>query len=100
LRIGSEVYRFIYAAKTMTPAVDQSFRASVDSFRRLSLSEIEAAKPLRIKVLAAKPGETAEFLGQHRMAHLDHAVARFRMINGLGASDTLKPGEQVKIVVE
>jgi predicted Zn-dependent protease len=100
LRIGSEVYRFIYAAKTMTPAVDQSFRASVDSFRRLSLSEIEAAKPLRIKVLAAKPGETAEFLGQHRMAHLDHAVERFRMINGLGASDTLKPGEQVKIVVE
>jgi predicted Zn-dependent protease len=100
LRAGSDVYRFIYAAKSMTPAADQAFRVSVDSFRRLSLSEIEAAKPLRLKVLAVRQGETVESLGQRRMAHLDHPIERFRMINGLGASEGLKPGEQVKIVVE
>jgi predicted Zn-dependent protease len=100
LRVGSDVYRFIYAAKSMTAATDQAFRASVESFRRLSLSEIEAAKPLRLQVLAVRPGETVESIGQHRMAHLDHALERFRMINGLGASEALKPGEQVKIVVE
>jgi predicted Zn-dependent protease len=34
------------------------------------------------------------------MARLDHPIDRFRMINGLGASEGLKPGEQVKIVAE
>ena len=100
LRVGSDVYRFIYAAKSMTPATDQTFRASVDSIRRLSLSEIEATRPLRLRVLAVRPGETVEALGQRRMARLDHPIDRFRMIYGLGASEGLKPGEQVKIVAE
>jgi predicted Zn-dependent protease len=100
LRVGNDVYRFICAAKSMTPATDQVFRASVDSLRRLSLAEIEAAKPLRLQVVAIRPGDTVESLGQRRMAHLDHPIERFRMINGLAAAEGLKPGQPVKIVVE
>ncbi len=100
LRFGSEVYRFIYAAKTMTPAAEQAFRASVDSFRRLSLSEIEAAKPLRLKIVTVRPGDTVESFAQHHMAHLDHAGERFRVINGLGPSEQVKPEGRVKILVE
>src|SRR5215470_3418819 len=37
IRFGSEVYRFIFAAKSKTAEVDRSFRESVDTFRRLSL---------------------------------------------------------------
>jgi len=99
LRFGSDVYRFIYAAKSMTPAADQAFRASVDSFRRLSLAETEAAKPLHLKIVAVRPGETVEQLAR-RMAHLDHPVERFRVINGLSQSEEPKPGERVKTVVE
>jgi predicted Zn-dependent protease len=99
LRFGSDVYRFIYAAKSMTPAADQAFRASVDSFRRLSLAETEAAKPLRLKVVAVRPGETVEQLAR-RMANLDHPVERLRVINGLSTSEELKPGERVKTVVD
>ena len=39
VRFGSDVYRFIFAAKTMTAAVDRSFRDSILSFRRMSLKE-------------------------------------------------------------
>jgi len=35
-----------------------------------------------------------------RMAIADHAIERFRVINGLDAGDRLKPGSEVKIVVE
>jgi predicted Zn-dependent protease len=32
------------------------------------------------------------------MAVSDHALERFRVLNGLGAHDRVKPGETVKIV--
>lgn len=100
VRFGRDVYRFIYAAKTMTPAVDQAFRDSVESFRRLGVSELAAAKPLRLKIVTVRPGDTADSLARHHMGNLDHPVERFRLINGLGLSEQVKAGEQVKIVVE
>jgi predicted Zn-dependent protease len=45
------------------------------------------------------PGDTVDKLAS-RMAIADHAVERFRVINGLDAGDRLKPGSEVKIVVE
>jgi predicted Zn-dependent protease len=99
VRFGSEVYRFIYAAKTRSAEADRSFRESVSSFRRLTLEEIEQAKPLRIKIITVGPADTVEKLAG-RMALIDRQVDRFRILNGLEAGDRLKPGDQVKIVVE
>src|SRR5262249_62024752 len=49
LRFSTDVYRFIYATKRMTPEVDKTFHDSVESFRRMSLAEASSAKPLRLK---------------------------------------------------
>ena len=51
LRFGSDVYRFIFAAKNKTPELDRQFRESVQSFRRMSNAEARAARPLRLKVV-------------------------------------------------
>ena len=99
VRFGSEVYRFIYAAKGRTPDTDKTFRESISSFRRLTMTEIEQAKPLRIKLVTVQPGDTIDKLAT-RMALIDRQVDRFRVLNGLDANDRLRPGEQVKIVVE
>jgi predicted Zn-dependent protease len=99
VRFGSEVYRFIYATKNRSAETDKAFRESINSFRRLTIAEIEQAKPLRIKIVAVQPGDTIEKLAG-RMALIDRQAERFRVLNGLDASDRLKPGEQVKIVVE
>jgi predicted Zn-dependent protease len=99
VRFGSEVYRVIFAAKNRTEAVDRSFRDSINSFRRMSLAEMQSAKPLRIKVLEAKRGDTVERLA-HRMAVGDRNLERFRVLNGLGPHDAVKPGDLVKVVVE
>jgi predicted Zn-dependent protease len=99
LRFGSDVYRFIFAAKHFTPETDRLFRDSIGTFRRMSLAEIEQTKPLRLRVVKVGPGETVEKLAS-RMAVSDRQAEQFRVLNGLDTGDRLKPGSEVKIVVE
>jgi len=99
IRFGSEVYRFIFASKSKMADSDRVFRESVETFRRLSLSEVSGAKPLRLKVVTVAAGDTLERLAGH-MNVADHPVERFLMLNGLEPGQALKPGDKVKIVVE
>ncbi len=99
VRFGSDVYRFIFAAKHRNAETDREFRESIGTFRRLSLAEIEQAKPLHLMVVTAGPGDTVEKLAS-RMAVADRAVERFRVLNGLEPGSKIKPGSEVKIVVE
>lgn len=98
VRFGSDVYRFIFAAKNSTPEIDRSFKEAIHTFRRMTLKEIRETRPLRIKIVTVKAGDTVESLAR-RMA-LHNQVERFRVINGLEPGQTLKPGESMKIVVE
>jgi predicted Zn-dependent protease len=99
IRFGSEVYRFIFAMKSATAENERPFRESVGTFRRLTLNEVNGSKPLRLKILAVAPGDTAERLAQ-RMATTDRPLERFLTLNGLEPGEALKAGERVKIVVE
>jgi predicted Zn-dependent protease len=99
IRFGADVYRFIFAAKEATAETDRAFREAVHSFRRMTAAEIRSARPLRLKIVAVRPGDTVEKLAA-RMAYTDRQVERFRVLNGLDAKDRVKPGDLVKIVVE
>ena len=99
LRFGSDVYRFIFATKQKTTESERNARETVNSFRRLSLDEIQSARPLRIKVINVQPGDTVESLS-HRMAGVDRPADRFRIINGLEAHAQIRARDRVKIVVE
>jgi predicted Zn-dependent protease len=99
VRFGSDVYRFIFAAKSLTEQADRGFRESVMSFRRMTLKESEQVKPLHLKIVAVGPDDTVEKLAR-RMGTSDRSLERFRVLNGLGTHDRLKPGEKVKLAVE
>src|ERR1700694_4179206 len=99
LRFGSDVYRFIFAARQRTTESERNARETVNSFRRLTLEEIQAARPLRIKVITVQPGDTVESLS-HRMAGIDRPAERFRILNGLDAHAQVKVRDLVKIVVD
>jgi predicted Zn-dependent protease len=99
VRFGSEVYRFIFAAKTKTPEIDRSFRETMETFRRLTLKEASEVRPLRLKIVTVGANDTVESLAR-RMVSADHPVERFRVLNGLGAHDAVKPGQKVKLAVE
>ncbi len=98
MRFGSDVYRFIFAAKNKTAANDRSFKESVGTFRRMSLQESAQVHPLRLKIVTAGARDTVETLSRHMAT--DRPLERFRVINGLSANDRIKPGDKVKIVVE
>jgi predicted Zn-dependent protease len=99
VRFGSEVYRFIFASKELTKDVDRIFRESVSTFRRMTLAESQATKPLRLKIVTVGPGDTVQKLAS-RMAVSDRQLERFRIINGLAPGQRLQPGDHVKIAVE
>jgi predicted Zn-dependent protease len=99
LRFGSDVYRFIFATRQKTTESERNARETVNSFRRLTLEEIQAARPLRIKVITVQPGDTVESLS-HRMDGVDHPMERFRVLNGLDAHAQVKVRDRVKIVVD
>jgi predicted Zn-dependent protease len=99
VRFGSDVYRFIFASKQRSAESDRAFRDSVGTFRRLSISEIDRIKPLRMRVVTVGAGDSVERLAS-RMAVLDRAAERFRVLNGLAPGESLKPGDRVKLVVE
>ena len=69
------------------------------TFRRMTLKESEQVKSLRLRVVTIGETDTVEKLA-HRMATSDHSIERFRVLNGLGPHDRLKPGDKVKIAVE
>ncbi|MDR6658508.1 M48 family metalloprotease [Tardiphaga sp. 20_F10_N6_6] len=99
LRFGSDVYRFIFAAKQKSTESERNARDTVNSFRRLTLAEIQAARPLRIKVITVQPGDTVESLS-HRMSGVDRPLERFRVLNGLENNASVKARDRVKVVVD
>ena len=52
-----------------------------------------------MKIVTVGAKDTPETLAR-RMATADHRLERFRVLNGLGPKDGVKPGTKVKIVVE
>jgi predicted Zn-dependent protease len=99
VRLGGEVYRFIFAAKNRTVEADRAFRESIQTFRRLTPQETRSIKPLHLKIVKVQPGDTVESLST-RMVPFDHQVERFQVLNGLEPDESLKAGDLVKIVVE
>jgi predicted Zn-dependent protease len=99
LRFGSDVYRFIFACRQRNTESERNARETVNSFRRLTLEEIQAARPLRIKVITVQPGDTVESLA-HRMSGVDRPTDRFRVLNGLDTRAQVKVRDRVKIVVD
>jgi predicted Zn-dependent protease len=85
---------------TIVPAGKANvFTPMFNSFRRISASETAGITPRRVSVVAVKSGDTVASLAK-RMAFTDSQEARFRVLNALSSTDTVSPGQKVKIVVK
>jgi predicted Zn-dependent protease len=99
VRLGDKVYRLIFAAHALTPSVDERFRASISSFRRLSSQEAATVHPAHIDIVTAQAGDTADSVAA-RMAVSDRPLEHFLLLNGLEKGGPLQAGQRYKIVVE
>lgn len=83
----------------ITPAGQGAvFNPMFSSMRRISASEASAVTPRKVQVVTVRSGDTVSSLAA-RMAYTDQKEARFRVLNGLSSSDTLRAGQKVKLVV-
>jgi len=93
---GDEAYSFV----AMTPEGQASvFDPMFDSFRRLTDREARAFGGRRIAVATVRAGDTAESMAARMPPERDR-LARFLMLNALQPGEPLRPGAQVKVVVD
>ncbi|MBX3569422.1 MAG: M48 family metalloprotease [Rhizobiaceae bacterium] len=97
IRVGGQVYRLLTAAPLANTNLNVVARAVGGSFRALSATEKAALKPLRIKVVTVKPGETVGSISA-RMDGVDRKLDLFRVLNALSPVATLSAGQKVKII--
>ena len=96
----SRIYRMVFVTP---PRLTESLRAELQrttyTFRLLSPAEAAQVKPLRIALVTAKAGDTAESLAA-RMPFASHRLEWFEALNGLARGQPLVPGVTFKTVVE
>ena len=96
-------YRFsptsAYHFVMVTPAGQGmgAFSSMAGSMTRMSEAETRAIRPRRVHLVTVGRNDSVSSLAA-RMAYDDHQVERFRVLNGLGASDAPRVGSRVKIV--
>ena len=94
-RNGGGAYHFLMVSQP--GAAPQAELASLfSSFRMLSPQDVANLRPRYLRAWTVRPGETPESLAKRMAA--DRPEELFRMLNGLDAGETVKPGQQVKLV--
>ena len=87
-----------YHIVSITPQGTNSFIGLFQSVRRISPAEADGIRPRRVSVVTVRQGDSVASLAE-RMAYPDYRQERFRVLNGLGKTDVLTPGQKIKIIV-
>ncbi|MEO1092236.1 MAG: M48 family metalloprotease [Pseudomonadota bacterium] len=96
---ADRVYRFVFLKPGPLGADERDIiTAMVDGFSLLSPTEAAAYPGQRLRIVTVRPGDDVESLGR-QMAVETLPVETFRVLNGLTDDATLRPGQQVKLVV-
>lgn len=99
IRAGNQAYRLLTAAPATASTIDAIAGSVRNSFRLLSPAERAALKPLRIRVVVARAGDTVSSLAG-QMVGVDRKEELFRVLNELGPDAAISAGDKVKIVTD
>jgi len=99
IRAGGQVYRLLTAAPAASTALDPVARSVGGSFRTLSAADKANLKPLRIRVVSVRPGDTIGSLAA-AMSGVDKKLDLFRLLNQIAPGATLSAGDKVKIITD
>ncbi|CAM5414350.1 Beta-barrel assembly-enhancing protease [Mycolicibacterium aubagnense] len=99
IRANGQVYRLLTAAPAAGTSLEPVARSVSSTFRVLSPAEKAALKPLRIRVVTVRPGETIGTLSA-QMVGVDRKLDLFRVLNAMGPGATVSTGDKVKIVTD
>ncbi len=94
-----KVFRFLLAARDVSVELEEGFTSTVHSLRTLSAEEAASVRPLRIRTVRVRSGDTPEKLAR-QMVIRENALEQFLVLNGIEDGETLPVGEIVKIIAE
>lgn len=97
IRLNGRIYRLIFAAHSLTPAVDARFVAAARSFHRITPAEATEARPMHVQVVAANANDTTDSLAQ-RMSVTSRPLDQFLTLNGLERNSATPAGQRFKVV--
>lgn len=96
---GGQVYRLLTAAPIASTTLENVAQSVAGSFRILSATEKASLKPLRIRVVTVRTGDTIGSLAAS-MVGVDRKLELFRVLNALQPGATVSVGDKVKIVTD
>ncbi|RVI35514.1 metalloprotease, partial [Sinorhizobium meliloti] len=99
IRFGERIYRFLTAVPKGSSALEPTANQLRTSFRRMTSGEVQSLKPLRVRVVTVRSGDTIATLAA-RMMGTDRKLDLFRLINAMQITSTVRPGDKVKIISE
>lgn len=101
LRGGPDrIFRMIFLTPpTLTQKLQTDLQRTTYSFRRLTPQQAAEVRPLTIKLVTAKAGDTAESLSQ-AMPFESYRREWFEVLNGLQSGQPLVPGRTYKTVTD
>ncbi len=99
IRVKNRIYRLLTAAPKGSGRLEPTANAVRNSFRKMTPAAVAALKPLRIKVVTVRPGDTVTGLAG-RMRGTNRRLELFRLLNALPSGAALSAGEEVKIVTD
>ena len=92
---NNQAFHFVTLSQAGRSSV---FSPMFNSMRRISANEAAQVIPRVIDVVTVGSRDTVQSLAA-RMAYTDAQEQRFRVLNGLTSSQTVTPGQKVKLVV-
>ena len=97
-RDQGSVFRLLFLSPpATTSALQTAFDRTTFSFRRLSAAEAEAVKPLRLRVVQARGGESVEQLSK-RLPYGPQNAEWFRILNDLKGQQQPAAKQLLKVV--
>jgi predicted Zn-dependent protease len=95
---GGTIYRFLGVADPRDAQGLEAVRTAGESFRVLTAAQAAQERPWRLSVVQVRSGDTVARLAA-RMPFDRANEQRFRVLNGMGPNDELRPGDRVKLVL-
>jgi len=97
VRLGSRIYRLIFAAHSLSAAVDARFMTAIRSFHRITNDENGLARQAHVRIATAQPGDDSASLAT-RMTGVSEGLDTFLILNGLERNSAIPAGQRFKIV--
>ncbi len=97
IRDGGDIYRLLTAAPRGSGALEDVAFSVRSSFHKLTPAEAADLKPLRLRIVTVKPGDTVASIAAQMMG-TNRKLALFQVLNALQPGATLSAGDTVKIV--